>query len=190
MISKFVYCTKILTKLHSTHYLVNLYKFITFHTLHYTTSHKSDLECTEQLNHYTHSRDVVSVLNISVSRWSRDVFWNVSVSSRSWRLTVLVSSQSCDLMSCGHLWHSLQKMLKLETGSKWPGVQNARVLVDTARDNNGSHETARWLSWDHKGTSNSHKVLQGSYGTARDCKQQWCQCAWTVIPLGEREPST
>ena len=28
-------------------------------------------------------RDVVSVLNVSVSRWSRDVFWNVSVSSQS-----------------------------------------------------------------------------------------------------------
>ena len=27
---------------------------------------------------------------------------NVSVSSRSWRLTVSVSSQSCDLTSCGH----------------------------------------------------------------------------------------
>ena len=28
--------------------------------------------------------------------------WNVSVSSRSWRLTISVSSQSCDLTSCGH----------------------------------------------------------------------------------------
>ena len=37
------------------------------------------------------SRDVVSVLNVSVSRWSRDVFWNVSVSSWSWRLNVSVS---------------------------------------------------------------------------------------------------
>jgi len=39
----------------------------------------------------THGRDVVSVLNVSVLRRSRDVFWNVSVSSRS-----------CDLMSSGH----------------------------------------------------------------------------------------
>ena len=30
-----------------------------------------------------HNRDVVSVLNVSVSRRSRDVFWNVTVSSRS-----------------------------------------------------------------------------------------------------------
>ena len=37
-------------------------------------------------------RDVVSVLNVSVSRRSRDVFWNVS--SRSWRLNILVSSRS------------------------------------------------------------------------------------------------
>ena len=37
------------------------------------------------------ARDVVSVLNVLVSRRSRDVFWDVSVSSRS-----------CDLTSCGH----------------------------------------------------------------------------------------
>ena len=37
-------------------------------------------------------RDVVSVLNVSVSwRWSRDVFWDVSISSQSWRLNVSVS---------------------------------------------------------------------------------------------------
>ena len=34
------------------------------------------------------TRDVVSVLNVSVSRRSRDVFWNVL--SQSWRLTVSV----------------------------------------------------------------------------------------------------
>ena len=39
------------------------------------------------------SRDVVSVLNVSVSRRSRDVF-----------LERLVSSRSCDLTSCGHPW--------------------------------------------------------------------------------------
>ena len=37
---------------------------------------------------------VVSVLNVSVSRWSRDVFWNVSVSSRSWGFNVSVPSRS------------------------------------------------------------------------------------------------
>ena len=39
-------------------------------------------------------RDVVSVLNVSVSRRSRDVSWNVSVSSRSWRYNVYVVSVS------------------------------------------------------------------------------------------------
>ena len=37
----------------------------------------------------TNCRDVVSVMNVSVSRRSRDVFWNISVSSRSCELNVL-----------------------------------------------------------------------------------------------------
>ena len=74
------------------------------------------------------TRDVVSVLNVSVSRRSRDVFWNVSSrlglvgsTSRSClgleslkKWNVSVSSRSCDLTSCGHpctipmfiMWHS------------------------------------------------------------------------------------
>ena len=62
-----------------------------------------------------YTRDIVSVVNVSVSRRSRDVFWNVSVSSRFWRLNVSsrlgleslkkwnvsVSPRSCDLTSCG-----------------------------------------------------------------------------------------
>ena len=75
------------------------------------------------------SRDVVSVLNVSVSRRSRDVFLERLVWSRSWRFNVSVSrvwkierlgldgstsrsrlglegwpSRSCDLTSCGHPW--------------------------------------------------------------------------------------
>ena len=44
-------------------------------------------------------RDVVTILNVSVSRRSRDVFWNVSGSSRS-RLgleNIMSRSRSCDL---------------------------------------------------------------------------------------------
>ena len=51
-------------------------------------------------------RDVVSVLNVSVSRRSRDIFWNVS--SRDSRLgleDITSRSRSRDLTSCGHPWY-------------------------------------------------------------------------------------
>jgi len=54
------------------------------------TSSSKVLHNGQMLADVTILRDVVLVLNVSVSRRSRDVFWNVSVLSRSERFEVVV----------------------------------------------------------------------------------------------------
>jgi len=51
--------------------------------------------------------------------------WNVSVSSWSLRLTVSVSSRSCDLTSCGHPW--LKGTCRL--CGLWSPVERAEALM-------------------------------------------------------------